>query len=94
MASLQVEPQSDRKLAIQYFANFTVISTFLVGSYVLLHILLTTPSTIQGLEFVGLDLPDSIGELIVCGVLVLQGKRVLELVSRFMQARVQRGINT
>nr|GMD42526.1 C2 and GRAM domain-containing protein At1g03370 [Ipomoea batatas] len=90
LASLQVEPQSDRKLAIQYFANFTVISTFLVGSYVLLHILLATPSTIQGLEFVGLDLPDSIGELIVCGVLVLQGKRVLELVSRFMQARVQR----
>ncbi|XP_019183991.1 PREDICTED: C2 and GRAM domain-containing protein At1g03370-like isoform X2 [Ipomoea nil] len=60
------------------------------GSYVLLHILLATPSTIQGLEFAGLDLPDSIGELIVCGVLVLQGKRVLDLVSRFMQARVQR----
>lgn len=94
LASLQVEPQSDRKLAIQYFANFTVISTFLVGSYVLLHILLATPSTVQGLEFVGLDLPDSIGELIVCGVLVLQGKRVLELVSRFMQARIQRGMNT
>lgn len=91
LASLQVEHQSDRKLAVQYFANFTVISTILMGLYVLTHIWLATPSTIQGLEFVGLDLPDSIGELIVCGVLVLQGKRVLEFVSRFMQARVQKG---
>ncbi|KAI3456601.1 hypothetical protein Pfo_013264 [Paulownia fortunei] len=91
LASLQVERQSDRKLAVQYFANFTVISTIFMGLYVLMHIWLAMPSTIQGLEFVGLDLPDSIGELIVCGVLVLQGKRVLELMSRFMQARVQKG---
>ncbi|KAA8537261.1 hypothetical protein F0562_027052 [Nyssa sinensis] len=91
LASLQVETQSDWKLAVQYFANFTVISTILIGLYVLVHMWLAIPSTIQGLEFVGLDLPDSIGELIVCGVLVLQGKRVLELISRFMQARVQKG---
>lgn len=91
LASLQVEHQSDWKLAVQYFANFTVVSAFLMGLYVLTHIWLAMPSTIQGLEFVGLDLPDSIGELIVCGVLVLQGKRVLELMSRFMQARVQKG---
>lgn len=91
LASLEVEHQSDWKLAFQYFANFTVISTFFIGIYVFLHILLAMPSTIQGLEFVGLDLPDSIGEVIVCGVLVLQGKRVLELISRFMRARVQKG---
>lgn len=92
IASLQVEHQSDRKLAVQYFANFTVVSTICMGLYVLTHIWLAAPSTIQGLEFVGLDLPDSIGELIVSGILVLQGKRVLEFVSRFMQARVQKGI--
>ncbi|KAL0398911.1 UNVERIFIED_CONTAM: C2 and GRAM domain-containing protein [Sesamum radiatum] len=91
LASLQVERQSDWKLAVQYFANFTVISTIFMGIYALVHVWLAMPSTIQGLEFVGLDLPDSIGELVVCGVLVLQGKRVLELVSRFMQARVQKG---
>ncbi|GER52820.1 C2 calcium/lipid-binding and GRAM domaincontaining protein [Striga asiatica] len=91
LASLQVERQSDWKLAVQYFANFTVISTVLMGLYVLVHVWLSMPSTVQGLEFVGLDLPDSIGEVIVCGVLVLQGKRVLELMSRFMQARVQTG---
>ncbi|KAF3620442.1 C2 and GRAM domain-containing protein [Capsicum annuum] len=91
LASLEVEHQSDWKLAVQYFANFTVVSTFFIGLYVFVHVLLAMPSTIQGLEFVGLDLPDSIGEVIVCGVLVLQGKRVLELISRFMRARVQKG---
>ncbi|KAJ8761037.1 hypothetical protein K2173_025744 [Erythroxylum novogranatense] len=91
LASLQAERQSDWKLAMQYFANFTVISTVFIGLYVFVHIWLAAPSTIQGLEFIGLDLPDSIGEVIVCGILVLQCERVLGLLSRFMQARVQRG---
>lgn len=91
LASLQVESQSDWKLAVQYFANFTVFSTTFVGLYVLLHIWKAMPSTIHGLEFVGLDLPDSIGELFVSGLLILQGKQVLELMSRFMQARLQKG---
>ncbi|KAI4298841.1 hypothetical protein L6164_032357 [Bauhinia variegata] len=91
LASLQAEPQSDWKLAVQYFANFTVLLTVFIGLYVFVHIWLAPPSTIQGLEFVGLDLPDSIGEFIVCAVLVLQGERVLGLISRFMQARAQKG---
>ncbi|VFQ84808.1 unnamed protein product [Cuscuta campestris] len=90
LESLRAEPQSDGKLAVQYFANFTVISALLVGLYVIFHTLIAAPSSIQGLEFAGLDLPDSIGELIVSGVLVLQGARALKLVSGFMQARVQR----
>ncbi|CAI0374206.1 unnamed protein product [Linum tenue] len=90
LASLQIEPRSDWKLALQYFGNFTVVSTVFIGVYVLVHIWLAMPSSIQGLEFVGLDLPDSIGEVIVCGILVLQCERVLELLSRFMQARVQK----
>ncbi|XP_019095307.1 PREDICTED: C2 and GRAM domain-containing protein At1g03370-like isoform X2 [Camelina sativa] len=91
LSSLQAEPQSDWKLAVQYFANFTVFSTFLIGIYVFVHIVLAIPSAIQGLEFNGLDLPDSIGELVVSGVLVLQCERVLQLISRFMQARKQKG---
>lgn len=91
LASLQAEPQSDWKLAARYFANFTMISTVLVGIYVLVHMWLVSPSLLQGLEFNGLDLPDSIGEFIVCGVLVLQGERVMDLISRFMQARVKKG---
>ncbi|XP_061344347.1 C2 and GRAM domain-containing protein At1g03370-like [Gastrolobium bilobum] len=91
LASLHAEPQSDWKLAVQYFANFTVVSTVFMGLYVLVHIWLAAPSTIQGLEFVGLDLPDSIGEFVVCAVLVLQGERMLGLISRFIQARAQKG---
>ncbi|XP_027338602.1 C2 and GRAM domain-containing protein At1g03370-like isoform X1 [Abrus precatorius] len=91
LASLHAEPESDWKLAVQYFANFTVISTVFMGLYVLVHIWLAAPSTIQGLEFGGLDLPDSIGEFVVCAVLVLQGERVLGLISRFIQARAQKG---
>ncbi|KAF8108384.1 hypothetical protein N665_0109s0012 [Sinapis alba] len=91
LSSLQAEPQSDCKLAVQYFANFTVFSTFLIGVYVFVHIMLSLPSAIQGLEFSGLDLPDSVGEFVVSGVLVLQCERVLQLISRFMQARKQKG---
>ncbi|PPR99604.1 hypothetical protein GOBAR_AA21037 [Gossypium barbadense] len=91
LGSLQAEPKSDWKLAFQYFANFTVVSTVFMALYVIVHIWLAAPSTIQGLEFVGLDLPDSIGEFIVCGVLVLQGERLLQIISRFMQARAQKG---
>lgn len=91
LSSLQTQQESDWRLAFRFFGNFTVISTFFVGLYVLAHILLSNPSTIQGLEFVGLDLPDSIGEVVVCGVLVLQGERVLKMIGRFLQARKQRG---
>ncbi|KAK7292499.1 hypothetical protein RIF29_08280 [Crotalaria pallida] len=91
LASLQAEPQSTWKLAVQYFANFTVVSSFLTGFYVLIHMWLVAPGTVQGLEFAGLDLPDSIGEFVVCAVLVLQGKRALGLISRFMQARAKQG---
>ncbi|KAG4196230.1 hypothetical protein ERO13_A06G157200v2 [Gossypium hirsutum] len=91
LGSLQAETESDWKLAVQYFANFTMVSTVFMSLYVIVHICLAAPSTIQGLEFLGLDLPDSIGEFIVCGILVLQGERVLQLISRFMHARVQKG---
>lgn len=91
LSSLQAEPQSDWKLAVQYFANFTVLSTFLIGVYVFVHIVFAIPGAIQGLEFNGLDLPDSVGEFVVSGVLVLQCERVLKLISRFMQARKQKG---
>lgn len=91
LASLQTEQESDCKLAYRFFGNFTVISSIFVALYVTVHILLANRSTIQGLEFVGLDLPDSIGEVVVCGVLILQGERVLKMIGRFLQARKQRG---
>ncbi|KAG0459432.1 hypothetical protein HPP92_022560 [Vanilla planifolia] len=91
LASLQTEQVSDWKLACRFFGNFTVISSIFAAFYVTLHILLSNRSTVQGLEFVGLDLPDSIGEVVVCGILVLQGERVLKMIGRFLHARKLRG---
>lgn len=91
LSSLQMEQQSDWKLAVCYFGNITVFSALFLGIYMLAHIMLATPSTAQGLEFSGLDLPDSVGEVIVCGIFVLQAKSVLDMIARFMQARIQRG---
>ncbi|KAK9278108.1 hypothetical protein L1049_027666 [Liquidambar formosana] len=91
LATLQTEQQSDWELATQYFWNFTVVSTICMVLYVILHILLCGSGKLQGLEFKGLDLPDSFGELITCGILIIQLERVYNMVSHFVQARLQRG---
>ncbi|XP_068664893.1 C2 and GRAM domain-containing protein At1g03370-like [Aristolochia californica] len=91
LESVQMEHQSDWDLAVRYFWNLTVVSTLLMCLYVTLHILISGPRTIQGLEFNGLDLPDNFGEVFTCAILVLQVERVFNMISRFVQARVQRG---
>ncbi|VAI85323.1 unnamed protein product [Triticum turgidum subsp. durum] len=91
LSSMQPETESDWKLAFRIFGNFTVVSSIVALIYVFAHIILASPSIIQGLEFPGLDLPDSVGEVVVCGVLVLQGQRVLNMIARFVQARRRRG---
>ncbi|KAL4193406.1 hypothetical protein AMTRI_Chr06g176730 [Amborella trichopoda] len=78
LASVQMDQQSDWKLPVEYFWNFTVVTTIFMGLYFLCHIILAGPSTIQGLEF-------------TAGLLVLQVERVLEMVSHFVQARLRRG---
>nr|CAD1836416.1 unnamed protein product [Ananas comosus var. bracteatus] len=91
LAPLQLDHQSDLELAIKYFCNFTVVSTIVMVLYVLLHILLSQPATMKGLEFDGLDLPDTFGELITSAIIVLQVERVLDMISHFVQARMRRG---
>ncbi|RVX18655.1 C2 and GRAM domain-containing protein [Vitis vinifera] len=91
LATLQTEQQSDWELASEYFGNFTVVSAFFMVIYILVHILLSVRSEQQGLEFSGLDLPDSFGELITCGILVIQLERVYAMILHFVQARFQRG---
>ena len=91
LATLETEQQSDWELAIKYFWNFTVVSTFFMVIYILAHILLSVHGEPQGLEFSGLDLPDSICELITCGILVIQLERVYAMILHFVQARFQRG---
>ncbi|XP_057871325.2 C2 and GRAM domain-containing protein At1g03370 isoform X2 [Cryptomeria japonica] len=87
---LQTDPQPDWKLVVSYIGVYTLASTLLAVVYVLLHIFFTSPSTMQGLEFGGLDLPDSFGEVLTCGLIVLQVERVLKMISHFMHARFQK----
>ena len=91
LSSVQPEQESDWKLAFRIFGNFTLLASVFAFVYVSAHIILASPSIIQGLEFPGLDLPDSAGEVVVCGVLVLQGQRVLNMIAQFIQAKRQRG---
>uniref|UniRef100_A0A7N0VG44 C2 and GRAM domain-containing protein n=1 Tax=Kalanchoe fedtschenkoi TaxID=63787 RepID=A0A7N0VG44_KALFE len=90
LAALNSERQSDWELASKYFFNPTVFSTVLMFLYVLGHIILSPPDKIHGLEVRGLDLPDSVGELVTCGILVLQLERVYYMVRHFVQARLKR----
>lgn len=91
LATLETEHQSDLELACEYFCNFTVASAILVALYVLVHILLCEPSRVQGLEFYGLELPDSLGEVVSGGILVILLERVYNMVSLFIEARLRRG---
>lgn len=87
----QMDPQSEWKLIVSYIGIFTFVSTLFSLAYLLLHIFLANPSVMQGLEFGGLDLPDSLGEVITCGLLVLQVERIFKMISHFMHARFQKG---
>ncbi|KAL0356246.1 UNVERIFIED_CONTAM: C2 and GRAM domain-containing protein [Sesamum radiatum] len=91
LATLETEHQSDSELAIPYFMNFTMVSTVIILLYVLVHIFLSEPSKPQGLEFHGLELPDSFGELVTCGILVIQLERVYNMISHFVEARLRKG---
>ncbi|MBA0563654.1 hypothetical protein Golob_008626 [Gossypium lobatum] len=91
LSALQSEHQSDWELAIEYFWNFTVFLTIFMVLFFMVHVLLCDSSQVQGLEIDGLDLPDSFGELITSGILVSLLQRVYNMVSHFIQARLQRG---
>ncbi|KAK8923552.1 C2 and GRAM domain-containing protein [Platanthera zijinensis] len=90
LAPLELVHQSDWELAAKYFFKFTVIFTILIWLYALLHILLSKSGNFC-LEFNGLDLPDTLGELLVAGVLFFQGEHVFHMISYFAKARFQRG---
>ncbi|KAL3642319.1 hypothetical protein CASFOL_013134 [Castilleja foliolosa] len=91
LATMDNEHQSDSELAVRYFWNFTVVSTLFLLLYVVVHVFLYGRSELRGLEFDGLDLPDSFGEIITCGLLVLQLERVYFMISHFVEARLRRG---
>lgn len=91
LASLQGGEESDWKIAFLYFCNFGVLSSLFVSLYIILHVLRVNPSAVQGLEFPGLDLPDSLSEIIMGGLLFLQVQLILKNITCFLQAREQKG---
>ncbi|KAG2298910.1 hypothetical protein Bca4012_010467 [Brassica carinata] len=91
IATVQSEPKTDLKSAFLYFWSSSVVCAVLLSVYVVVHILHCEPSKIQGVEFYGLDLPDSFGELFSGGILVLLLERVYMMTVHFIQARLHRG---
>ncbi|XP_027167160.1 C2 and GRAM domain-containing protein At5g50170 [Coffea eugenioides] len=91
VATLQEERQSDWELATEYFWNFTVAAALFMVLYIGFHIWLCGEFKLQGLEFDGLDLPDSVGEIITSAILVIQLEKVYDMVSHFVQSRLKRG---
>lgn len=91
IATVQSEPKTDLKSAFLYFWSSSVVCAVLLSVYVVVHILHCEPSKIQGVEFYGLDLPDSFGELFSGGMLVLLLERVYMMTVHFIQARLHRG---
>lgn len=91
LATLQTKKQSALTLACEYFCDYTVVSAFFLAFYVFVHIILCKYGKCEVLEFEGFDLPDSFGELFICGLLVLQLERVYYRVSRFINSQLQKG---
>ncbi|XP_037447870.1 C2 and GRAM domain-containing protein At1g03370-like [Triticum dicoccoides] len=90
LASLQGGQESDWKIAFLYFCNFGVLSSLFVALYIGVHVSLVNSGAVQGLEFPGLDLPDSVSEIVMGGLLFLQVQHIFKKIMCFFQAREQK----
>ncbi|XP_044952325.1 C2 and GRAM domain-containing protein At1g03370-like [Hordeum vulgare subsp. vulgare] len=90
LASLQGGQESDWKIAFLYFCNFGVLSSLFVALYIGVHVSLVNSGAVQGLEFPGLDLPDSLSEIVMGGLLFLQVQHIFKKIICFFQAREQK----
>uniref|UniRef100_A0ACD5Y7V7 Uncharacterized protein n=1 Tax=Avena sativa TaxID=4498 RepID=A0ACD5Y7V7_AVESA len=90
LASLQGGQESDWKIAFLYFCNFGVLSSLFVALYIVVHVSLVNSGAVQGLEFPGLDLPDSLSEIVMGGLLFLQVQHIFKKIMCFFQAREQK----
>ncbi|KAF8687717.1 hypothetical protein HU200_042644 [Digitaria exilis] len=91
LASLHAQKESNWRLIVRFLGNFTFIFSVGIALYVIAHLHLSKPDVMHGLEYFGLDLPDSIGEVVVCAVLILQGQTIVKVIRRFLSAWKQRG---
>lgn len=80
-------PLSDWELVRAYFGKWHVLLAVLSLTIVLLHICFAPPKLRATLIRWGFDLPDSIAELILSAVVVLQVEKVVKMVQQFLQAR-------
>uniref|UniRef100_A0A0D9X985 C2 and GRAM domain-containing protein n=1 Tax=Leersia perrieri TaxID=77586 RepID=A0A0D9X985_9ORYZ len=90
LASLQRGQESDWKIAFLYFCNFGVLCSLFVTIYIVVHVQLRSSGAHKGLEFPGLDLPDSLSEIVMGGLLFLQLQHIYKKISCFIQARDQK----
>jgi hypothetical protein len=91
LASLHAQEETGWRLIARFLGNFTFIFSVTIALYVIAHLHLSNPGVKHGLEYFGLDLPDSIGEVVVCVVLILQGQSIFKVIRRFLSAWKQRG---
>uniref|UniRef100_A0ACD5WRZ2 Uncharacterized protein n=1 Tax=Avena sativa TaxID=4498 RepID=A0ACD5WRZ2_AVESA len=91
LASLHTQKEPSWRLIVRFLGNFTFIVSVIIGIYIIAHLHLSKPKAMSGLEYFGIDLPDSIGEVVVCAVLILQGQNIMKVMKRFSNAWGQRG---
>ncbi|XP_006656227.1 C2 and GRAM domain-containing protein At1g03370-like [Oryza brachyantha] len=91
LSSLHAQKESGWRLIVRFLCNFTFIFSVIIASYVIAHLHLSKPNAMHGLEYFGIDLPDSIGEVVVCAVLILQGQNIFNISKRFLNAWKQKG---
>ncbi|GJN19266.1 hypothetical protein PR202_gb06522 [Eleusine coracana subsp. coracana] len=68
LASLQTQKESNWKLVARFLGSFAFIFSLSTALYIITHLHLAKPNMMQGgLEYFGIDLPDSIGEVVTMG---------------------------
>uniref|UniRef100_A0A0D9VDF2 C2 and GRAM domain-containing protein n=1 Tax=Leersia perrieri TaxID=77586 RepID=A0A0D9VDF2_9ORYZ len=91
LGSLQTQEESIWKLAARFLGNFAFIFSLSVALYAIAHLRLVKPNVVHGLEYFGIDLPDSIWEVVFCAILIIQGQKIFKAGRRFLYAWKQSG---
>uniref|UniRef100_A0A0D9YNU8 C2 and GRAM domain-containing protein n=1 Tax=Oryza glumipatula TaxID=40148 RepID=A0A0D9YNU8_9ORYZ len=91
LSSLQTQEESIWKLAARFLGNFAFIFSLCIALYAIAHLRLVKPNMVHGLEYFGIDLPDSIWEVVFCAILIIQGQNIFKSGRRFLYAWKQRG---
>ncbi|TVU32951.1 hypothetical protein EJB05_24716, partial [Eragrostis curvula] len=92
LASLQTQKESNWGLVARFLGSFAFIFSLSTALYIITHLHLSKPNMMQGgLEYFGIDLPDSIGEVVFCIILIIQGHNIFKIGRRFLYAWKQRG---